>query len=35
MNLKDVKNKIWSGGITKELYKDTKDYHTRISCIKI
>lgn len=35
MNLKDVKNKIWSGGITKELYKDTKDYNIRISCAKI
>lgn len=35
MNLRDMKNKIWSGGITKELYKDTKDYNIRISCAKI
>jgi len=35
MNLRDVEGKSWSGGITKELYRDREDYNIRISCARI
>ncbi|WP_319370622.1 HutD family protein [uncultured Ilyobacter sp.] len=34
-NIRDVKEKKWSGGITRELYKDKEDFNIRISCAEI
>ena len=34
-NIRDVKEKKWSGGITRELYRDKEDFNIRISCAEI
>ncbi len=34
-NIKNLESKKWSGGITKEIYRDNEDYNIRISCAKI
>ncbi len=35
INLKEISEKKWSGGITKELYRDTEDFNIRISSASI
>lgn len=30
-NLKNIKGQAWSGGTTKEIYRDREDFHIRIS----
>lgn len=34
-NIRDLAFKKWSGGITKELYRDREDFFIRISCAEI
>ncbi len=34
-NLNDIEGNRWIGGITKELFRDRKDYNIRISCASI
>ncbi len=34
-NIRDMNAKEWSGGITRELYKDKEDFNIRISCAEI
>ncbi|MGL6119576.1 MAG: HutD family protein [Fusobacteriaceae bacterium] len=34
-NIKNIFGKKWSGGITREIYKDQNDFNIRISCAEI